>query len=295
VLPCYSFVTDCPKRGFIRSHYPTHYMMGSRVFERERPLIMAHRGDSAAVPENSMLSLRGAIEIGVDLLETDLQLTKDKEFVLFHDEDLIRTTGQKGRICDYTLEELLNIDVGHTFTPDGGNTFPFRGKGLRLLTLRDAFADFPDMWFNLDIKDKDPEAPSLLAKVIRSHSREDSVIVASFHNSQLEHFRKAFPTVATSAHPGEVKRFVIGLKLHVLRLLVRTPTYRAFQVPIKHGKPTVVDSRFVQAAHDRDIAVHVWTINDEPTMKWLVNLGVDGIFTDEPELLKSVLQKSGFL
>jgi glycerophosphoryl diester phosphodiesterase len=185
--------------------------------------------------------------------------------------------------------------VGHTFTPDGGNTFPFRGKGLRLLTLRDAFAEFPDMRFNLDIKDRDPEAPSLLAKEIRSHGREDSVIVASFHNFQIERFRKEFPTVATSAHPGEVKRFIIGLKLYVLRLLVRTTAYRAFQVPIKHGKTTVVNSRFVQAAHDRDIAVHVWTINDAPTMKWLVNLGVDGIFTDEPELLRSVLQESGFL
>jgi len=270
-------------------------MMGSRVFERERPLIMAHRGDSAAVPENSMLSMRGAIEIGVDVLETDLQLTKDKEFVLFHDDDLIRATGQKGRICDYTLEELLDIDVGHTFTHDGGNTFPFRGKGLTLLTLRDAFAEFPDMRFNLDIKDEDLEAPSLLAKEIRSHGREDSVIVASFHDSQLERFRKALPTVATSAHPGEVKRFVTGLKLHVLRLLVRAPIYRAFQVPIKYGKTTVINSRFVQAAHDRDIAVHVWTINDAPTMKWLVNLGVDGIFTDEPNLLRSVLQESGFL
>ena len=258
-------------------------------------MIMAHKGDSAAVPENTMLSMRGAIEIGVDLLETDLRLTKDKEFVLFHDEDLVRTTGQEGRICDYTLEDLLNIDAGHTFTPDGGNTFPFRGKGHRLLTLRDAFAEFPDMRFNLDIKDNDPEAPSLLAKEIRSYGREESVIVASFHDSQLERFRKAFPTVATSAHPGEVKRFVTGLKLHVLRLLVRTPRYKAFQVPIKYGKTTVVDARFVQAAHDRNIAVHVWTINDAPTMKWLVNLDVDGIFTDEPDLLKSVLQESGFL
>ncbi len=92
-----------------------------------------------------------------------------------------------------------------------------------------------------------------------------------------------------------MKRFVTGLKLHVLRLLVRTPRYKAFQVPIKYGKTAVVDARFVQAAHDRNIAVHVWTINDAPTMKWLVNLDVDGIFTDEPDLLKSVLQESGFL
>ncbi len=258
-------------------------------------MIMAHKGDSAAVPENTMLAMRGAIEIGVDLLETDLRLTKDKEFVLFHDEDLVRTTGQEGRICDYTLEDLLNIDAGHTFTPDGGNTFPFRGKGLKLLTLRDAFSEFPDMRFNLDIKDKDPEAPLLLAKEIRNYSREESVIVASFNDTQLERFRKALPVVATSAHPGEVKRFVIGLKLHMLRMLVRTPMYRAFQVPIKSGKTTVVDARFVQAAHDRNIAVHVWTINDAPTMKGLVNLGVDGIFTDEPELLRSALQESGFL
>ena len=71
----YWTVTNCSKRGLIRGHSPAHYMMGSRIFERERPLIMAHRGDSVAVPENTMLSMRGAIEIGVDLLETDLQLT----------------------------------------------------------------------------------------------------------------------------------------------------------------------------------------------------------------------------
>ena len=131
---------------------------------------MAHRGDSASAPENTLLSLRKAVEIGVDFVETDVRLTKDDELVLFHDDDLIRTTGVSGAIRDKTLDELKQIDFGNLFTTDDGVTNPYRGKGHTIVTLEEAFKAFPETKMNLDIKDKDLHAPELLANSIREHA-----------------------------------------------------------------------------------------------------------------------------
>ncbi|MHA2425175.1 MAG: glycerophosphodiester phosphodiesterase [Candidatus Thorarchaeota archaeon] len=239
-----------------------------KIIGNTRPLIMAHRGDSAAAPENTLLSLRRAVEIGVDFLETDVRLTEDDELVLFHDDDLTRTTGESGSIRDKTLDELKQIDFGNSFTTDEGASYPYRGKGHTILTLAEAFHAFPEMMINLDIKDKDLHAPELLAATIREHGREDSVMVGSFHDAQAYRFRILMPEVRTSACPSEVSRFVFALKMRVLRLFARGSPYEAFQVPMKY---------------------------DRAKMEWLIDLGVDGIFTDEPALLRDVLVERGLL
>ena len=270
-------------------------MSSSRIFDIKRPLIMAHRGDSENTPENTMLALEAAVSIGVDVLESDVRLTKDDEIVLFHDEDLERTTGATGTIRSRTLEELLQIDFGYNFTPDNGLTFPFRGTGLKIVTLREAFERFPEMIFNLDIKDTFPSAPMELARLISHLERLDSVMVGSFHNNQLERFRELIPSVPTSAHPGEVKNFVLNTKIGLPRIKIEDIQYRAFQVPVKSGPLKVITEKFVRKAHELDLAVHVWTINDSSTMNHLLDLGIDGIFTDQPALLREVLEKRGFL
>ncbi len=256
---------------------------------------MAHRGDSANTPENTMIALKNAVEIGVDVLESDVHLTKDDEIVLFHDEDLKRTTGKEGTIRSHTLKELKEIDLGANFTPDNGDTFPFRDKGHKIVTLQEAFERFPEMIFNLDIKDTVPSAPMELARLISHMKRIDSVMVGSFHNNQLERFRELMPSVHTSAHPGEVRNFVLNTKIGVPRIKAENILYRAFQVSIKSGPLKVVTKKFVRKAHELDLAVHVWTINDETTMIQLLDLGVDGIFTDQPALLREVLEKRGLL
>lgn len=259
------------------------------------PLVMAHRGESGKIPENTIEALKAAVEIGVDVLESDARLTKDDQVVLFHDDNLMRTTGEQGTIRDYNLDELLEFDLGHNFTTDEGVTYPYRGKGLKIVTLQEGFERFPDTIFNLDIKDTFLSAPMELARHILHMDRKQKVIVGSFHDEQLEHFRDLLPDVTTSAHPGEVKRFVLNSKIGVPRIKKENIKYRAFQVPIKSGPLTVVTKKFIKKAHEWNLAVHVWTINDEPTMDYLLDLGVDGIFTDQPALLKSVLQKRGLL
>jgi len=112
------------------------------IFDIGRPLIMAHRGDSGNTPENTMIALENAVEIGVDVLESDIHLTKDDEIVLFHDEDLKRTTGKEGTIRCPTLNELMEIDLGVNFTLDNGDTYPFTDNGHKIVTLREAFERF---------------------------------------------------------------------------------------------------------------------------------------------------------
>ena len=256
---------------------------------------MAHRGESENTPENTMLALEAADSIGVDVLESDVRLTKDDKVVLFHDEDLQRTTGRSGTIRDFTLDELRQIDFGYAFTSDDGASFPFRGKGHSIVTLQEAFERFPNIIFNLDIKDTFPSAPMELARVISEMERSSSVIVGSFHDSQLERFRELMPKVSTSAHPGEVKKFVLNTKVGFPRIKYEDIQYRAFQVPMKSGPLKVVTKKFVRQAHEHDIAVHVLTINDHPTMNLLLELGIDGIFTDNPRLLRQVLEKRGLI
>ncbi|MHA1973305.1 MAG: glycerophosphodiester phosphodiesterase [Candidatus Hodarchaeales archaeon] len=258
-----------------------------------RPLIMAHRGDQTVSPENTLLSLKNAALLELDVIETDIRMTRDNELILFHDETLERTTNATGRVIDYTLEELQEIDLGYWFTLDGGKTYPARGKKWSVVTLRQAFELFPDILFNLDIKNEEPEAVKLLAEIIRDYKREKRVMVGSFHHKQLKRFRKNLPEVLTSASPFEVRTFLIGLRLHLERFL--NPNYAAFQVPISHNKTKIVTPRFVKAAHEKNIAVHVWVIDDRLTMEYLIRIGVDGFFTNDVWLLMEVLQDKGLM
>ncbi len=269
-------------------------MSDSIVFGPGRPLIMGHRGDSNKAPENTMLALKAALEVGVDFLESDIRLTRDDELVLFHDDDLRRTTGEFGSVRERTLEELRQIDFGYMFTQDGV-TFPFRDKGLSVVTLREAFEELPQTRFNLDIKDSDRRAPHVLAEVLEEYDRLSTVTIASFIPEQMTLFRELTPDAITSAHPKEVRNFVLGTRFRVLSLLSRNIQYKAFQVPIKYGSTSVISKRFVEQAHKRRIAVHVWTINDRNEMEWLIDLGVDGIFTDELTLMREVLSERGML
>jgi len=265
------------------------------IFDIGRPLIMAHRGESGNIPENTIKALEAAVEIGVDVLESDIRFTKDNVPILFHDEDLIRTTGISGSIREKTLDDLLQIDLGHLFTTDGGQTYPFRGRGLKVVTLEEALKQFPDTILNLDIKDNFHGAPAEVARILLENERTEKIMIASFLPPQLKRFREHAPMIPTSAHPNEIRNFVIGVNMKMLGMFVRSVQYKAFQVPERSGSIHIVTSKFIKAAHDRNIAVHVWTINNRNDMERLLSMEVNGIFTDYPAILREVLRDRGYL
>ena len=258
-----------------------------------RPLVMAHRGDQTVSPENTLLALKNASLLEIDFIETDIRLTKDNELILFHDETLDRTSNVSGPLQNFTLDDLKNVDLGYRFTMDGEKTFPCRGKKWRVVPLRQAFELFPGIPFNLDIKNNEPHVPKMLADIISEFNREKSVLVGSFHHLQIKKFRELLPAVATAASPKEVRNFIYRQKLRLNKLI--DPEYYALQVPIQRGNTKIVTPSFVKDAHERNIAVHVWVINDRPVMEWLINLGVDGIFTDDPWLLLEALQEKNLI
>ncbi len=248
-----------------------------------RPMVMAHRGDSLVFPENSLPAFRQACEQDIDCLETDIHLTRDGEIVLFHDYCLDRVTGAEGKIAQCTLAELKMLDIGEKFqAPDG--TFPFRGTGLQIQTLEEVLNTFTGIKFNIDIKSFNIKAPYILAKKLKELGAEDRVMVGSFLQWQVCLFRRA-SDVPTSAGPAEIVFFLA----HALVNRPFKAPYYALQVPVKANILPIVTAETVSFAHANNIAVHVWTINEKEQMRELLNLGVDGIFTDKPQQLLEVI------
>ena len=258
---------------------------------QRRPLVMAHRGGAGLWPENTMYGFERAVDLGVDMLETEIHSTADNILVLMHDSTVDRTTNGSGPIRAFTLEELKTLDAGYNWTSDGGQTFPFRGCGITVPTLEEVFTALPTARINIDIKQEKPSLVEPLCKTIRTFDMTDKVMVASFNSKVLKAFRRVCPEVTTSAGTGEVAFFFM-VNMVFLGALYR-PACQAFQVPEYSSGLRVLTKRFVETAHGLNLAVHVWTINEVTDMKRLLALGVDGIVTDYPDRLISLLRKMG--
>ena len=255
------------------------------------PRVVAHRGDSANFPENTLPAFISGAKMGIDVIETDVHLTRDGEIVIWHDPTLERNTDGEGALEIHTLKELKKLDAGYTFTKDGGKTFPFRGKGVQLCTLSEALEACPDERFNIDLKSQEEDIVETYIDVIRKHHAENRVCTASFHLNNLKKLRAKAPELLTSISTLEVIPLLMKQKMHLL------PEHFArkiiFQVPVKQYGIKVITPSFVSDMHKRDAVVMVWTINNEGEMEYLYSIGVDTIMTDDPRLLMATARKLG--
>ncbi len=260
-----------------------------------QPAVFAHRGGAGLWPENTLFAFRNAWALGVDVLEMDVHITRDGHIVVIHDSTVDRTTNGTGRVRDFTLAELQALDAGYRFTPDGGKTYPYRGKGIRIPTLEEVFDAFPDGRFNIEVKTDAPDAVGPLADLIKRKGVEDRVIVGSFDQAIVDELRARLPHVATFASQSEVTAFWVFQTLRLARAWRPVPD--TLQVPTHHRlggyDVTVVTPGFVQAAHSLGVRVDVWTINDPDEMARLLDMGVDGIMTDYPDKLLDLMKARG--
>jgi glycerophosphoryl diester phosphodiesterase len=233
------------------------------------PLPFAHRGGASDVPENTMLAFEYAINLGYHYLETDVQVTADGVLVAFHDNDLLRTTGKPGKISELPWSEVSKALV------DGKAPIPL---------LEDLLGAWPAARFNIDCKTNAAVDP-LVASLRRTNSLT-RVCVAAFSDLRLRRLRKSLGAeLCSSLGPIELGLLRFGLLRH--------PPGLAVQVPVKYGPLTVVNRRFVERSHRLGLPVHVWTIDDAPEIERLLDLGVDGIMTDRPVILRDVLKSRG--
>lgn len=230
------------------------------------PIAFAHRGGHDVAPENTMASFEHAVSLGYRYLETDAHLTVDGVLVSFHDPDLNRTCGIDARIGEMTAAQVAEARV------DGEHPIPL---------MSDLFDAFPAAHFNIDAKSDESVEP--LCDLVRALDALDRVCLASFELKRLIRMRALLGNgLITNMSPVEV-----GSLLTVGRVIGRA--HRNAQVPPSTGRLPVVSPRFIDNARRRGIDVHVWTINERAEMERLLDLGVDGVMTDETTLLRDVL------
>jgi glycerophosphoryl diester phosphodiesterase len=251
------------------------------------PMVIAHQGGEGLRPSNTLVAFRNAAEMGVDVLEMDVHRTADGALVLIHDATVERTTGGQGRVMDLTLEEIKSLDAGWYWTPDDGQTYPFRGQGISIPTLGEVLTAFPDLKYNIEIKQVEPSIAVQLCEELRRHGVARRALVASFHPQAMDEFRSACPETPTSMVEDEIRPFFILNTIFLGSLY--DPPGTAFQVPEFSGNLRVLTERFVRGAHAAGFYVHPWTIDDPADMQRFIDMGVDGIITDRPDVMLELL------
>jgi glycerophosphoryl diester phosphodiesterase len=257
-----------------------------------RPWLVAHRGGASLRPENTLPAFEHAERLGADAFETDVRLTADSEVLVFHDDETSRLTGAPGTIEARTRFEARALDAGFAFTPDGGLTFPWRGRGLSPPPLRELLERFPGMRMNVEAKSADPRLAEALVRVVREAGALDRVCLGSQHDEQGERIRSLAP-YACHFLPES------AATCHVMAARVEGATgcpggWDVADLPYRmEGTDIVVaDRRTVEYFHGIGVAVFVWTVDAVEDMRFLLDAGVDGVMTDRPDLMARLLERA---
>ena len=294
------------------------------VAKGELPMIAAHRGGGDNNPENTMLAFREAVNtIGIDIVESDLYLTKDGYLVYNHDsyvdetcningdltldevEDLCDTKSNRHYIKDMTLAELEQYNFGYYFEDEKGERIykdvtDLEGTGLQIATVDKLFAEFyethPELLFIVEIKnsgDLGYEACRILSETLDQYpGYKDQIVVGTFHDEIETELKTKYPYLLRGAPTGTAAKFVITQFLGVN--IFDNSDFACLQIPTSYdlGIELYLNKKtLINRAHRRNIAVQYWTINDPEEMRELIELGCDCIMTDNPELLRSVLEE----
>jgi glycerophosphoryl diester phosphodiesterase len=241
--------------------------------------VYAHRGGAALRPENTIVSFDHGLSLGADGLELDVHLSRDGVVVVHHDATLERTTGARGPIAQRTAEELAGIDAGYRFQADG--TYPFRGQGIGVPTLREVLTRYPDQPLIIELKVNRPELARRVIDEVRTADAVGRVALGSFGWRVLQTARALEPRIPTGASREEVR---LALYRSWLYWPLGTPRYRELQVPERSGPTRIITPRFIRHAHRAGLPVKVWTVNDPDDMARLLDWGADALISDRPDL-----------
>ncbi len=292
------------------------------VGEGNLPMLAAHRGGGECNPENTMLAFREAVNTyEVDIVESDLYLTKDGYLVYNHDSYIDETCNINGDISldevkelcerkenrhyikDMTLAELRQYNFGYYFEDKSGERIykdcaDPSTLGLSIATIDELFNEFyesyPDLLFIVEIKDSG-ERGYLACEILYEHLTAypnylDNIVIGTFHDEIEEELKTKYPSLMRGAPTGTAAKFIITEMLKVN--IFDGGDFACLQIPTDYDVGITLNlakRSYIKRAHRRNIAVQYWTINDEETMRLLIELGCDCIMTDNPELLKEVL------
>ncbi len=265
-------------------------MAKTSFFDAKRLRIIGHRGAAGMAPENTLVSFDKALADGADFIEIDLRESKDGEILIFHDATLERTTNGEGEVQQWSLKELKNFDAGYRFTPDGGKTYPFRGRKVTIPTLEEFFTTFPKVKATIEIKEARPVFIERLVAGIKRFRKEEVILLATAKDEVMTEIRRQIReqdlTIATGFSYGEAAAFLTWVWEKKSGSFA--PAGEALQVPCEYEGLRLITELTLKAAHELGIEVHAWTINKAEEMVQLIQLGVDGVVTDYPARLRDL-------
>lgn len=255
--------------------------MSAGSFFEGGPLVFAHRGASAEAPENTEPAFRLALERGAHGLEADIRVTRDGVPVVFHDRRLERLTDGTGPVRGRRYAELCGLDAAHRWSPDGGRTFPFRGRGLRIPAAAELLERFPGVRFIFHIKSA--AAGPAARRAVEAAGAAARVLVAAEWGWRLWPFR-GYPGLRGATTEGVARLYV------ACRLGLRPRASRPVFLPPRRYGIRLLGRRLVECAHAAGQPVIAWVINRRDTILKALEWGVDAIETDRPELALDVLR-----
>ncbi len=257
-------------------------------FRTGRTLVIAHAGGDALFPENTLLAYERSTALGSDVIDIDVQMTKDNALVALHDHTLDRTTNGTGSVHTKSWAQIRSVDAGYRFR--SGDRYPFRGKGVVIPTVEELLIKFTNRLVTLDLKDQRTSLAKPVCALITRLNRFSTVYVGSDSNQQVVEFRKICPQLRTSGTSAERTLMRAardkGDTSFKTRQLVSQPPFRG-----DDGRKRVT-AESLRFSHALNIAVLTWVVDDPDDMRELVRLGVDGIYTRRPDVLVKVLAES---
>jgi glycerophosphoryl diester phosphodiesterase len=251
--------------------------------------LVAHRGGAKLAPENTRVAFEQARDLwGAHQLELDVHLSRDGVPMVSHDASVDRTTNGQGWLRDLLAAELSQLDAGWTFTTDNGGTFPYRGQGIGIPSLQEVLTAMPDMPVMIDVKENDAAAPLAVLATIRAAGATHRVCIGSENDRTAARLVEEAPEMAHFFPESAARAFCAAVATG--GPIPEVP-FDVLAVPFFEGGYEIPTPAFLAAAHAHGWPVQVWTVDDPEPMRLLIQRGVDGIQTDRPDLLRSLLTK----
>jgi len=255
-------------------------------------LNIAHRGGGKLVPENTIEAYRNSLAVGADTLEGDVHMTTDGYVVVSHDDTVNRCTDGKGKIKEKTLAEIRELDAGYDFTTDLGRTHPYRGMGLRMPTLEEVFSDsvLNRAPMVLEIKQEGEEIVDRVLDLIEKYDMADRLMMGAFNQSTLDLIKEKGADRGMDLIRCFSTEGVLKFMLTPIAKMKEADYIMPGEILALPG--ILVSPTLVNKARKLGVKITVWTVNTKAEMEWYKNvMRVDGIMTDDPELLNEVVNR----
>jgi glycerophosphoryl diester phosphodiesterase len=263
--------------------FSVNEVMAQQINNRN-PIVVAHRGASGYAPENTMAAIKKAITMGVDMIEIDVQLSKDKEVVLMHDLTVDRTTNGKGKVRDLYLEEIKKLDAGKWFSSE------FSGE--KVPTLEEVIQAINGQCKLLievkRVKSKKLEIENKIVQLINKYNAYNWCIVQSFETQVIKNIQELDKSI--ECHKLVTMNISV-LPLHIDSRIKTGTIYKYKTVQSINPYFKMLNKRKVNKIHSRGQKIITWTVNEPEDMKRMIEMGVDGIITNYPDRLIQLLKK----